>query len=77
LTTDGQFLYWTESLSSFRGIYRSDMDGSNAVRLIALDNSAAPLGIASFTAIPEPAGLVVMMGAVALLSLNRRRRAAG
>lgn len=74
LTTDGQFLYWTESLSNFRGIYRSNLDGSNALRLIALDNSAAPLGIAAFTAVPEPSSLVVMLGAVAVLSLKRRRR---
>jgi hypothetical protein len=75
LTTDGQFLYWTESLSNFRGIYRSNLDGSNALRLVAFDNAAGtPLGIAAFTAVPEPSSLVVMLGAVAVLSLKRRRR---
>jgi hypothetical protein len=74
LTTDGQFLYWTEGLSDFRGVYRSNLDGSNALRLIAFDNSVSPIGIAAFTAIPEPSGLVLILGAMGLMSLARHRR---
>ncbi|HMP04351.1 MAG TPA: PEP-CTERM sorting domain-containing protein [Gemmatales bacterium] len=74
LASDGQFLYWTEGLSGFRGIYRADLDGGNAGLLFAGDTTTSPLGVAA-APIPEPGTLLLAgAGLVGTLVAQRWRR---
>ncbi len=73
LTTDGEFLYWTEGQTNLRGVYRSDLNGNGATRIIDAGMEGSPLGIASFNAIPEPTSGFVLLGIASVMGLIRRK----
>lgn len=77
LGTDGTYLYWADGLTGFRGIYRSDMDGGNGIKIAAFDSTGTGFGVAAIAAVPEPSTIVlcatVPVG-IALLVTYRRRQ---
>jgi len=74
MATDDTYIYWAEGLSPNRGIYRSLLDGSNAMNLIP-QSVGSPIGVA-VVPVPEPTLILsISLGTVGSVYGWLRRRA--